>query len=244
MCSGCHRYCYCLSQRSLPLCVAAVATAIVTRVIACRSGRYRFVLQRLPPLLSLLSLLVAAVATALCCSGRHRYLFLFISTTSYCGSSAAFFSFKGLRVEASALGRCLGFRGMDSGPPEAGQTTYYYVESCPRIESCNPGHWKKSKVWDWTEEGCRGQLKIHLMNCGKHLMPADEAELVAAEPELETENYQAPPEAPHPKRQRPGNQQNVVGRGQLAIPGGSSGSGGSSSGGFVSIKRETLVSAF
>jgi uncharacterized membrane protein YgcG len=211
-CSGCHRYCHschCLSQRSLPLCVAAVATAIVTLVIACRST--------LVIACRSLSLLVAAVA---------------------------FLSFKGLRVEASALGRCLGFRGMDPGPPEAGQTMYYYVESCPRIESCNPGHWKKSKVWAWTEEGCRGQLKIHLMNCGKHLMPADEAELVAAEPELETENYQAPPEAPHPKRQRPGNQQNVVGRGQLAIPGGSSGSGGSSSGGFVSIKRETLVSAF
>ncbi len=72
------------------------------------------------------------------------------------------------------------------------------------------------------------RVKMPLLNCGKHLKPADEPELVAAEPELETENYQAPPAAPLPKRQRPGNQQNVIGRGQLAIPGGSSGSGGRS----------------
>jgi hypothetical protein len=42
------------------VCVQRFATALV---IACRSGRYRFVSQRLPPLLSLL---VAAVATAIC----------------------------------------------------------------------------------------------------------------------------------------------------------------------------------
>ncbi len=100
---------------------------------------------------------------------------------------------------------------------------------------------KKSKVWDWTEDGCRNQLKIHLMLCGKHQLLEEEAIAVAEEPSVETEVWQPPPAAPPAKKQRPGLQQQAIGRGQLAIPGSST---SSSSGGYVSIKKEHLSSAF
>ena len=56
-CSGCHRYSHCLSQRSPPLCVAAVATASVS---ACRSGAHRL-------FWCVWLLLLSCVCVVLCC---------------------------------------------------------------------------------------------------------------------------------------------------------------------------------
>ena len=40
--------------------------------------------------------------------------------------------------------------------------TWLYVDKCPCKDDCSSQSWKKAKVWGWTEESCKEQLKHHL----------------------------------------------------------------------------------
>ena len=41
-------------------------------------------------------------------------------------------------------------------------TCWFYVDKCPCKVDCSSASWKKAKVWGWTEEECKEQLRHHL----------------------------------------------------------------------------------
>jgi hypothetical protein len=202
-------------QRLLPL------------VIACRSGCYRFVSQRLPPLLSLL---VAAVATALCRSGCHRSVRFHYALWWQCSS---FFVFQKFGLLAFRSSRRFSIRSMAAEEP----TTYFYPAECPLAAECQSGSWRNAKIWGWSEEECRGRLKLHLMNSGLHKCTDAEADALCESCPLEIDEHTAPPPSKKQKHQP------AIGarRGQLQLATPSSSSSGSDG---VVIKKEHLKQVF
>jgi hypothetical protein len=149
-----------------------------------------------------------------------------------------FFSSRNFGIAAARCIFAVHFRGM----AENANKEYFFVQCCPRIEVCSPNHWKKSRVWDWTEEECRARLKEHLMTSGKHLMDEEEAELTSQEPLLETAVWpDTPAQVPPSKKQK---YELAIGAPKGGRPLALTTSSSSSSSGFVQIKKEHLSQVF
>jgi hypothetical protein len=212
--------------------------------------------QRLPPLLSLL---VAAVATALVvarCSGRYRSL-LQRSPPLYSRRSSQrspllvvsnhvrnflWWPCNCVFAQLQLFRRSCRCCCCEMADDNAGRM-FFYVQTCPRAEGCSPGAWKKGRCWDWTEDEARARLVKHLMLSGNHLLDQQEAEEVAEEAVIEQDQWPDPPVPSKkakldalatPKFGKHNNGQGAA----IAVR-----SASSSSSGTVTIRREQLQQA-
>jgi hypothetical protein len=82
------------------------------------------------------------------------------------------------------------------------KTPYFYVPCCPSPE-CTTEAFKRAQVWGWTRDEAKQRLITHLMRSGHHMLPKEDAEVIAADVELEEDEYKTKPqEQPQRKRQK------------------------------------------
>jgi hypothetical protein len=120
---------------------------------------------------------------------------------------------------------------------------FFFVQTCPRAESCSARSWKQGRCWDWSEEEAKGRLVFHLVNSSLHQMDPEEAEEVALEGVIEQGKW---PDTPVPRKKakfdHPSAKAKLDPPSAVAVRFGSSSSSSSSSG-TVTIRREQLSQA-